>query len=63
MPCGQWFLFVSCIVVHTVDVFVVEVKHVGLIIDRGNEVGGGWATNSFVAYFPLEPDIVRPRVS
>ena len=31
----QWFLFVSCIVVHTVDVFGVEVEHVGQIIDSG----------------------------
>ena len=29
MPYRCWFLFVSCIVVHAVDVFGVEVKHVG----------------------------------
>ena len=56
-------MFVSYIVVHTVDVLGVEVKNVGQIIDRGYEVGGGWATNSLVASFPLEPDIVRPGVS
>ena len=62
-PHGWWFLFFSYIVVHTVDVLRVEIKHVGQIIDRGYEVGGGWATNSLVASFPLESDIVWPRVS
>ena len=56
-------LFFSRIVIHTVDVIGVEVKHVCYVVDNGYEVGGGWATNFFVAFFPLEPDIVRPRVS
>ena len=29
VPCGRWFLFASYIVIHAVDVFGVEVKHVG----------------------------------
>ena len=28
-PCGRWFLLVSRIVVHTVDVFRVKVEHIG----------------------------------
>ena len=59
MPCGQWFLFVSCIFVHTVDVFGVEVEHVGQIIDSGYIVGGGWASNFFVIRIPILPVIIR----
>jgi len=57
-----WFLFFSHIVVHTVDVFGVEIKHVGLVVDSGYQVGGGWVTKFFVVRFPLKPDIVRPRI-
>ena len=35
-------LFVSSVVVHTVDVFGGIVQHVGWILDSGYEVGGGW---------------------
>ena len=63
MPYRRWFLFVSCIVVHTVDLFGVEVKHVGQVIDSGYQVGGGWVTKFFVVHFPLKSDIVWPRIS
>ena len=36
-------MFISIIVVHTVDVFGVEVKHVGQVVDSGYQVGGGCA--------------------
>ena len=61
MPRGQWFQIVPCADVHTVGVVGVEVKHVYYVVDHGYEVGGGWATNSLIASFPLEPDIVRPE--
>ena len=63
MPCGQWFMFVSYIAVHTVDVFGVEVEHVGQIIDSGYEVGGGWASNFFVVRIAILPVIIRPGLS
>ena len=63
MPYRHWFLFVSCIVVHTVDVFGVEVEHVGQVIDSGYEVGGGWASNFFVVRIPILLAIVRPGLS
>ena len=63
MPCGRWFLVIYGIVVHTVDVFGVEIKHVGQIVDSGYQLGGGWATKFVIFRFPLKPDIVRPRVS
>ena len=50
VPYRRWFLIVSCIGVHTVDVFGVEVEHVGEIIDSGYEVGGGWALNLFIIH-------------
>ena len=63
MPCGRWFLFASYIVVHAVDVFGVEVKHVSLIVDSGYEVGGGWASNFFVVRIPILLAIIRPGLS
>ena len=44
VPCGQWFLFVSCIVVHTVDVFGVEVEHVG----KSSTVATKWVGSEFL---------------
>ena len=63
MPCGQWFLFVSRIVVHIVDVFGVEVEHVGQVIDSGYEVGDGWASNFFVVRIPIPLAKIRPGLS
>ena len=63
MPCGHWFLVVSCIVVHTVDVFGVEVEHVGLIVDSGYQVGGGWVSNFFVVRIPTMLTVIRPGLS
>ena len=53
-------MFVSYIIVHTVDVFGVEVEHVGYIIDSGYKVGGGWASNFFVVRIPILLAIIRP---
>ena len=63
MPYRHWFLFVSFIGVHTVDVFGVKVEHVGEIIDSGYEVGGGWLSNFFVVRIPTLLTIVRPGLS
>ena len=63
MPYRRWFLVVSCVVIHTVDVFEVEVEHVGQIIDSGYEVGGGWVSNFFVFRIPILLAIIRPRLS
>ena len=63
MPYRCWFLVVSFIGVSTVDVFGVEVKHVGLIFDSGYEVGGGWVSNFFVVRIPTLLTIVRPGLS
>ena len=63
MPCRCWFLIVSDIVVHTVDVFRVEVKHVGQVIDSGYKVGGGWALNFLIARIPPSLTVVRPGLS
>ena len=63
MPYRRWFMFVSYIVVHTVDVFGVEVEHVGQVIDSGYEVGSGWALNLFVVRIPILPVIIRPGLS
>ena len=49
MPCGQWFLFVSRIVVHTVDVFGVEVEHVGQIV-RQWLLSGWWVGGEFLRH-------------
>ena len=58
MSYRRWFLFVSYIVIHTVDVFGVEVEHVGQIIDSGYEVVGGSASNFFVIHIPILPVII-----
>ena len=63
MPYRRWFLVVSFIGVHTVDVFGVEVEHVSSIIDSGYEVGGGWALNFFVVCIPTLLTIVWPGLS
>ena len=63
MPYRCWFMLISYIVVHTVDVFGVEVEHVGYIIDSGYEVGGGWASNFFVVRIPIPLAIGRPGLS
>ena len=56
-------MFISYIVIHTVDVFGVEVEHVVIIIDSGYEVGGGWALNFFIIRIPTLLSIVRPGLS
>ena len=56
-------MFVSYIVVHTVDVFGVKIEHVGQIINSGSEVGGGWALNLFIIRIPTLLTIVRPGIS
>ena len=56
-------MFISYIVVHTVDVFGVEVEHIVQIINSGYEVGGGWALNFFVVHIPILLVIVRPGLS
>ena len=63
MPYRRWFLIVSSIGIHTVDVFGVEVEHVGQIIDSGYEVGGGWALNFFIIRIPTLLTIVRLGLS
>ena len=63
MPCGKWFLFASCIVVHAVDVFGVEVEHVGQIVDSGYKVGGGWALNFLIVRIPPSLTVVWPGLS
>ena len=56
-------MFVSYIVVHTINVFGVEVEHVGSIVDSGYKVGGGWALNFFVVRIPTVLTIVRSGLS
>ena len=63
MPYRCWFLVVSSIGVRVVDVFGVEVEHVGYIIDSGYKVGGGWVSNFFVLRIPTLLTIVRPGLS
>ena len=56
-------MLISYIVVHTVDVFGVEVEHVCQVIDSGYEVGGGWASNFFVVCIPILLAMIRPGLS
>ena len=59
----RWFSIVSFIGVHTVDVFGVEVEHVGKVVDSGYIVGGVWASKFFVIRNPTMLTIVRPGLS
>ena len=63
MPYRCWFMFVSFIGVHTVDVFGAEIEHVGQIVDSGYQVGGGWALNFFIVRIPSSLIVVRPGLS
>ena len=63
MPYRCWFLVVSFISVHTIDVFGVKVEHVGWIVDSGYKVGGGWVSNFFVVRIPTMLIIVRLGLS
>ena len=63
MPYRCWFIFISYIIVHTVDVFGVEVEHVVYTFDSGYEVGGGWESNFFIVRIPTLPTIVWPGLS
>ena len=56
-------MLISYIIIHTVDVFGVEVEHVVSTFDSGYEVGGGWALNFFVIRIPTFLTIVRPGLS
>ena len=63
MPYRRWFLIVSYIGVHTVAVFTVVVEHVGLIVDSGYKMGGGWASNFFVFRIPILLAMIRAGLS
>ena len=63
MPYGRWFIGISCIVIHVVDVSGVEVEHVVYIVDSGYQVGGGWALNFLIIRIPPSLTVVRPGLS